>query len=126
MPTYAYACTECSHRFDIVQAFTDDSLTVCPACGGRLRKMFNAVGVVFKGSGFYRTDSRAANGDTSPKEPSPAKNGDSPAAASADKASNGSKATSRSNGAGGSKAGGGSNGDGAGKATPAKSAGSAA
>ncbi|HHU10505.1 MAG TPA: FmdB family transcriptional regulator [Intrasporangiaceae bacterium] len=58
MPTYAYACTECEHRFDIVQSFSDDALTVCPECGGRLRKLFNAVGVVFKGSGFYRTDSR--------------------------------------------------------------------
>ena len=58
MPTYAYACTECEHRFEIVQSFIDDSLTECPKCDGRLRKLFNAVGVVFKGSGFYRTDSR--------------------------------------------------------------------
>ena len=58
MPTYAYACTECEHRFEIVQSFIDDSLTECPKCDGRLRKVFNAVGVVFKGSGFYRTDSR--------------------------------------------------------------------
>ena len=58
MPTYQYACTECGHAFDIVQSFSEDSLTVCPECGGRLRKVFNAVGVVFKGSGFYRTDSR--------------------------------------------------------------------
>lgn len=57
MPTYAYACTECDHRFEIVQSFSDDSLTVCPECQGRLRKLFNAVGVVFKGSGFYKTDS---------------------------------------------------------------------
>ena len=59
MPTYQYACTECDHAFEQVQSFTDDSLTVCPQCDGRLRKLFNAVGVVFKGSGFYRTDSRA-------------------------------------------------------------------
>lgn len=58
MPTYAYACTACDHRFDSVQSFSDDALTECPQCGGRLRKLFNAVGVVFKGSGFYRTDSR--------------------------------------------------------------------
>jgi len=58
VPTYAYACTECEHRFEIVQSFIDDSLTECPKCDGRLRKVFNAVGVVFKGSGFYRTDSR--------------------------------------------------------------------
>ncbi|QUR68718.1 FmdB family zinc ribbon protein [Mycobacterium spongiae] len=58
MPTYSYACTECAHRFDVVQAFTDDALSTCDRCSGRLRKLFNAVGVVFKGSGFYRTDSR--------------------------------------------------------------------
>ncbi|WP_372593525.1 FmdB family zinc ribbon protein [Actinotalea sp.] len=59
MPTYSYACTDCGHRFDAQQAFTDDALTSCPECGGRLRKMFGNVGVVFKGSGFYRTDARA-------------------------------------------------------------------
>jgi putative FmdB family regulatory protein len=58
VPTYSYACTECDNRFDVVQAFTDDSLTTCEKCSGRLRKLFNSVGVVFKGSGFYRTDSR--------------------------------------------------------------------
>ncbi|CAN5410001.1 hypothetical protein BH09ACT12_BH09ACT12_21650 [soil metagenome] len=60
MPTYQYACTECGHSFEQVQAFSDASLTVCPQCDGKLRKVFNAVGVVFKGSGFYRNDSRAA------------------------------------------------------------------
>lgn len=59
MPTYAYRCADCGHAFDVVQAFTDDSLTECPVCGGRLRKQFAAVGVTFNGSGFYRTDSRA-------------------------------------------------------------------
>lgn len=63
MPTYSYRCTECSTAFDIQQAFTDDSLTECPTCGGKLRKVFSAVGVTFSGSGFYRTDSR-----TTPKE----------------------------------------------------------
>ena len=58
MPTYQYACTECGHRFEQFQSFSDDALTECPECAGRLRKLFNAVGVVFKGSGFYRTDSR--------------------------------------------------------------------
>jgi putative FmdB family regulatory protein len=58
VPTYQYACTECDHAFEQFQSFSDDSLTVCPSCEGRLRKVFNAVGVVFKGSGFYRTDSR--------------------------------------------------------------------
>jgi putative FmdB family regulatory protein len=58
VPTYSYACTECDNRFDIVQGFADDSLTTCEKCSGRLRKLFNSVGIVFKGSGFYRTDSR--------------------------------------------------------------------
>lgn len=62
MPTYSYRCTECDDAFDIQQSFTDDSLTECPACGGRLRKLFSAVGVTFNGSGFYRTDSRAGAG----------------------------------------------------------------
>lgn len=59
MPTYTYRCTACDHAFDIHQAFTDDALTVCPSCGGALRKVFAPVGVTFSGSGFYRTDSRA-------------------------------------------------------------------
>ena len=59
MPTYSYACTACEHRFDTVQAFSDSSLTDCPECTGRLRKLFSSVGIVFKGSGFYRTDSRS-------------------------------------------------------------------
>jgi putative FmdB family regulatory protein len=61
VPTYQYACTECGHAFEQFQSFSDDALTECPQCGGRLRKVFNAVGVVFKGSGFYRTDSRAGS-----------------------------------------------------------------
>ena len=61
MPTYQYACTECAHAFEQVQSFSDDALTECPECQGRLRKVFNAVGVVFKGSGFYRTDSRGGS-----------------------------------------------------------------
>ncbi|HMG30715.1 MAG TPA: FmdB family zinc ribbon protein [Jiangellaceae bacterium] len=68
MPTYQYACTSCGEELEVVQKFTDDALTVCPVCAGRLRKVFSAVGVVFKGSGFYRTDSRA-------KEPVGAANG---------------------------------------------------
>ena len=68
MPTYSDACTDCDNRFDAVQAFTDDALTTCPQCTGRLRKLFNSVGVVFKGSGFYRNDSR----DSAPKSGSPA------------------------------------------------------
>ena len=59
MPTYQYACTECGEQLEAVQSFSDPSLTECPACGGQLRKVFSAVGVVFKGSGFYKTDSRS-------------------------------------------------------------------
>jgi len=59
VPTYSYACTECSNRFDAVQAFSDAALTTCPECNGRLRKLFGNVGVVFKGSGFYRNDARS-------------------------------------------------------------------
>jgi putative FmdB family regulatory protein len=58
VPTYQYACTACGHRFEAVQSFSDASLTDCPECAGRLRKVFSSVGIVFKGSGFYRTDSR--------------------------------------------------------------------
>ncbi|MER6937309.1 FmdB family zinc ribbon protein [Nocardioides sp. NPDC127514] len=61
MPTYQYACTECGHAFDQFQSFSDASLTECPECGGKLRKVFSAAGVVFKGSGFYRTDSRSGS-----------------------------------------------------------------
>mgnify|MGYP001095575932 CR=1 FL=1 len=65
MPTYQYACTECGHAFEQFQSFSDDALTQCPECDGRLRKVFNAVGVVFKGSGFYRTDNRSSTSSTS-------------------------------------------------------------
>ncbi|SBT54420.1 FmdB family zinc ribbon protein [Micromonospora narathiwatensis] len=64
MPTYQYACTACGHQLEAVQSFSDEPLTECPACEGRLRKVFNSVGVVFKGSGFYRTDSRSKGSDS--------------------------------------------------------------
>lgn len=66
MPTYAYACKDCDHAFDARQSFSDDSLTVCPECTGSLRKKFNSVGVVFKGPGFYRTDSRDTKSSVEP------------------------------------------------------------
>ena len=76
MPTYQYACTECGHGFETVQSFTDDALTECPQCAGRLRKVFNSVGIVFKGSGFYRTDSREKPTKTKEKaDASPSKDG---------------------------------------------------
>ncbi|QKJ18879.1 FmdB family zinc ribbon protein [Microbacterium hominis] len=65
MPTYAYACKECGHRFDAVQSFADPTLTECPECSGPLRKEYGSIGVTFNGSGFYRTDSRSgAKGDS--------------------------------------------------------------
>ncbi|HKS44152.1 MAG TPA: FmdB family zinc ribbon protein [Amycolatopsis sp.] len=70
MPTYQYACKECGHRFEAVQSFSDASLTECPECTGPLRKLYGAVGVIFKGSGFYRTDSRS---DSSKSSTSPSK-----------------------------------------------------
>jgi putative FmdB family regulatory protein len=65
VPTYSYACTACDNRFDAVQAFSDAALTTCSECNGRLRKLFGNVGVVFKGSGFYRNDSRASGQSSS-------------------------------------------------------------
>jgi putative FmdB family regulatory protein len=99
VPTYSYECTECGNRFDIVQAFTDDALTTCEQCSGRLRKLFNSVGIVFKGSGFYRTDSResgqkaksSANGsstsDSGSSSASGEKGGSSDKSASSEKSS---------------------------------------
>lgn len=65
MPTYQYACSECGHAFEQFQSFSDDALTECPECQGKLRKVFNSVGVTFKGSGFYRTDSRSGSSSSS-------------------------------------------------------------
>lgn len=98
MPLYAYTCTACGHNFDIHQSFTDDSLTVCPECAGLLRKVFSPVGVVFKGSGFYRTDNKAASASkvpASPKVDAPAKES-APAAPSSAPASSTSSASSSS------------------------------
>lgn len=92
MPTYSYRCTDCSTAFDIQQAFTDDSLTVCPSCEGRLRKVFSAVGVTFNGSGFYRTDSRAgaskkADGGSSSSKSGSGSSGSSTTSTSSDSGS---------------------------------------
>lgn len=70
MPTYEYACKQCGQHLEAVQAFSDPALTTCPSCGGELRKVFGAVGIVFKGSGFYKTDSR--NGSSSGSATKPA------------------------------------------------------
>lgn len=85
MPTYAYACTSCGHRFDAVQSFSDDTLTECPECGGTLRKQYGSIGVTFNGSGFYRTDSRAksgGSGEGSASSKTESKTSAAPAAAS--------------------------------------------
>lgn len=87
MPTYQYRCSECGHAFEQVQSFSDDALTVCPECNGVLRKVFNSVGVVFKGSGFYKTDSRSSNTSSTPA-----------AAASSDNSSSSSSSSDSSSG----------------------------
>jgi putative FmdB family regulatory protein len=114
VPTYQYACTECGEQLEVVQRFTDDALTECPACSGRLRKVFSPVGVVFKGSGFYRTDSRktaaaAAKSTDKSGEKSTAGSSDStsqPSAAGSSSSSSGSgsgSSGSTSSGSGGGK-----------------------
>lgn len=70
MPMYDYKCKDCDHEFEIHQSFADDALTICPSCGGDLRKVFSAVGISFKGSGFYKTDSRGSKSATSPSSTS--------------------------------------------------------
>ena len=96
MPTYQYRCTECDHAFEEFQSFTDDALTVCPVCGGRLRKVFNAVGVVFKGSGFYRTDSRTTGSSTSTSDTSSTSSDSSPSGATSGSSSGDSSSSSSS------------------------------
>ncbi|WP_120003012.1 FmdB family zinc ribbon protein [Nesterenkonia muleiensis] len=98
MPTYAYACKDCSHAFDIVQSFSDDALTECPQCQGRLRKKFGNVGVTFKGSGFYRTDSRgSSSSSTDSAKDSSSSAGDS-ASKSSESSGKSSESSSRSGG----------------------------
>jgi putative FmdB family regulatory protein len=98
VPTYSYACTECGDRFDAVQAFSDSALTTCAKCDGRLRKLFGNVGVVFKGSGFYRNDSREASKSSSNGSSSESTSSSSSSASSSEKSSstssNGSSSTS--------------------------------
>ena len=70
MPTYDYRCKDCGHEFEIHQSFSEDALTECPECKGNLRKVFGSVGISFKGSGFYKTDSRSGGSSRSPSTPS--------------------------------------------------------
>jgi putative FmdB family regulatory protein len=97
VPTYSYACTECGNRFDAVQAFSDDALTSCPKCSGKLRKLFGSVGVVFKGSGFYRTDNRESgksSSNGSPAKSSESTSSDSTSSSSASSSSSSSSSSS--------------------------------
>jgi len=101
VPTYQYACTDsaCGHRFEAVQSFSDDQLSTCPVCEGRLRKVFSSVGVVFKGSGFYRTDSREAAKSAAAKGSSDGGSGEKKSESSSS-ASSGSSSSSGSTGSG--------------------------
>ncbi|MCK0517838.1 MULTISPECIES: FmdB family zinc ribbon protein [unclassified Williamsia] len=98
MPTYSYACTQCDNRFDIVQSFSDDSLTECPKCAGKLRKLFNSVGIVFKGSGFYRNDSRSTttSSESSSSDSSKSDSGSKESAPAAKSTDSGSSTSSSS------------------------------
>ena len=99
MPTYQYQCTECGEGLEAVQKFTDDALTECPNCGGRLKKVYSAVGIVFKGSGFYRNDSRGSSSSSSPATAKPSTSSDSkPATPSTTSSSSDAKSKSSSSG----------------------------
>ena len=103
MPTYQYQCTECGEALEVQQSFSEDALTECPVCHGRLRKVFNAVGVVFKGSGFYRNDSRAGNGAaTGSPGSTPASSGSSSSGSAEKKGASSSSSAPSSGGSGGS------------------------
>ncbi|MBH0776149.1 FmdB family zinc ribbon protein [Nocardia bovistercoris] len=94
MPTYSYACTQCDNRFDIVQSFSDEALTVCDQCSGKLRKLFNSVGIVFKGSGFYRTDSRSGGSGSTASEPAKSESSSASTTTSSDSSSSSSTGNS--------------------------------
>ena len=95
MPTYQYACTACGHQLEAVQSFSDEPLTACPECDGRLRKLFSSVGIVFKGSGFYRTDSRSSTSSSDGASAS-ASDSSSKSSSSSSQSSNGASASSSS------------------------------
>ncbi|TVT51629.1 FmdB family transcriptional regulator [Amycolatopsis rhizosphaerae] len=94
MPTYQYACKECGHRFEAVQSFSEASLTECPECTGPLRKLYGAVGVIFKGSGFYRTDSRSSSSGSSGKSSSSSSTSSSTSSAKSESTSSTSSSSS--------------------------------
>ena len=122
MPTYQYACTDaaCGHRFETVQSVSDETLTVCPQCAGRLRKVFSPVGVVFKGSGFYRTDSRSsANGSNGPGKATAGKPGTTESTSESSSSSSSSSSTSSTESSAGSSTSSGSSGSGSTSSTKA-------
>ncbi|MFI0964110.1 FmdB family zinc ribbon protein [Streptomyces sp. NPDC021080] len=105
MPTYQYQCTECGEGLEAVQKFTDDALTECPSCNGRLKKVFSAVGIVFKGSGFYRNDSRGSSSSSSPaSKPSTSTSSDAKSSSSASASSSSDAKSSGTSSAGSSAA----------------------
>jgi putative FmdB family regulatory protein len=123
LPTYEYACTACGHRLEAVQKFSDDPLTECPECGGALRKVYGAVGIVLKGSGFYKTDSRAAaasngNGNGKSKD----KDKESSTSSTSDSSSKDSKDSSKSDSGSGTSDGGNSGGGGSKDSKPTAAA----
>ena len=105
MPTYQYACTECGDRSEVVQRFSDDPLTVCSTCGGKLRKIFSPVGIVFKGSGFYRTDSRNGTSSVPAAKESSANGSNGSSSESSSGSSDSAKSGSGSSGSGSSDSG---------------------
>jgi putative FmdB family regulatory protein len=111
VPTYQYACTECGDRSEVAQRFTDDPLTVCSTCGGKLRKIFSPVGIVFKGSGFYRTDSRASSSTVSAGKEASASNGSSKAGSESKSGSSGDSGSGSSSDSGSSSGGSASSGE---------------
>ncbi|MDN0193816.1 FmdB family zinc ribbon protein [Streptomyces sp. S.PNR 29] len=104
MPTYQYQCTECGEGLEAVQKFTDDALTECPSCKGRLKKVFSAVGIVFKGSGFYRNDSRSSSSSSSPASSKSSSSSSSSASSSSSDSTSSSSSSSSSSGSSGSSA----------------------
>ncbi|MFE2536742.1 FmdB family zinc ribbon protein [Streptomyces sp. NPDC059371] len=105
MPTYQYQCTECGEGLEAVQKFTDDALTECPNCSGRLKKVFSAVGIVFKGSGFYRNDSRGSSSSSAPaSKPSTSATSDTKSSSSASASSSSGTKSSGTGSAGSSAA----------------------
>ena len=105
MPTYQYACTSCGERLEVVQKFSDDPLTVCPACSGALRKVFSPVGVVFKGSGFYKTDSRSKSSSGSSSSSSSSSSASTSKSDSGSSSSGSSDSTPSTGGSGDKKSG---------------------